>query len=185
MGTSPPKQNELLSVTLRAKIVAAAASAALPPLLRTLTPAFTASCPPAATAPLGPDPFQSGGGTGCADTRVADRARSRQPGRSSRTMVGSPPRRLRLSASLSRKRRESRKYLPQQGEALGDRSARIFLAFELQGNVTAIIVLAQHGGNARVVQIEGVPQAPAVVCLGLHEDRFRRDFLQLIVGVFE
>src|SRR6266851_1348675 len=125
MGTSPPKQKELLSVTLRAKMVAAAASAALPPLLRTLMPASTASCPPAATAPLGPDPFQSGDGRGCADAQVAARARSRQPGSSSRTMVGSPmvPRRLRLGDALSRKRRESREYFPQQGEALGDRRA--------------------------------------------------------------
>src|SRR5437868_5332345 len=58
IGTSPPKQNDLLSVMLNAKIVATAASAALPPFLRIAIPASTAPCPPAATAPCLPDPLQ-------------------------------------------------------------------------------------------------------------------------------
>src|SRR5262245_1023302 len=58
MGTSPPKQKAVLSVTLRASMVATAASAAVPPPLRTARPASTASCPPAATAPWVPVAFQ-------------------------------------------------------------------------------------------------------------------------------
>src|SRR5262245_16560741 len=57
MGTSPPKQNALLSVTLSARMVATAASGALPPDLRTDSPAATAPFPPAATAPFLPLPF--------------------------------------------------------------------------------------------------------------------------------
>ncbi len=52
IGTSPPKQNERASVTLSARIVAAPASAALPPRLRISIPACTASRPPAATTPF-------------------------------------------------------------------------------------------------------------------------------------
>src|SRR5215831_3889240 len=51
IGTSPPKQKPPESVTLRARIVAAAASAAFPPPLRICRPAATASAPPALTAP--------------------------------------------------------------------------------------------------------------------------------------
>src|ERR1051326_9013610 len=58
MGTSPPKQNAVLSVTLSARMVATAASAALPPALRRVRPASIASWPPAATAPFFPAAFQ-------------------------------------------------------------------------------------------------------------------------------
>src|SRR5262245_57007512 len=65
MGTSPPKQNDWASVTLRAKIVAAAASTALPPALRISSPASTAPWPPAATAPFLPLPDHVPGRDGC------------------------------------------------------------------------------------------------------------------------
>ena len=45
-------------MTLRARIVATAASVALPPAFRTSIPASTASRPPAATAPSWPVPCQ-------------------------------------------------------------------------------------------------------------------------------
>src|SRR2546425_293461 len=54
IGTSPPKQNAVLSVTDSARMVVTAASTALPPLLSIAMPASTASCPPAATAPFLP-----------------------------------------------------------------------------------------------------------------------------------
>src|SRR4051812_2748386 len=60
IGTSPPKQNPPESVTLRAKMVAAAASAALPPCLRISMPAATDSAPPALTAPWRPVPSEPG-----------------------------------------------------------------------------------------------------------------------------
>src|SRR4051812_9449345 len=74
MGTSPPKQKAPLSVTLNAMMVAAAASAALPPSVRMLRPAATACCPPAETAPFVPLAFQL-----CAvdlDTNSVNRAAS-------------------------------------------------------------------------------------------------------------
>src|SRR6516165_4829908 len=58
IGTSPPKQKLLLSVTLRAKIVVTAASTALPPFFKDARPAATASLPPAQTAPCLPSACQ-------------------------------------------------------------------------------------------------------------------------------
>src|SRR5687767_15679685 len=54
IGTSPPKQKPRASVTLKARIVAAAASAAFPPRFSVSSPAATASAPPPTTAPFVP-----------------------------------------------------------------------------------------------------------------------------------
>src|SRR5215510_8771751 len=69
IGTSPPKQKSVASVTLSARIVPTAASAALPPPRRTVSPASTASCPPAATAPCLPLACQTPVLASCATTR--------------------------------------------------------------------------------------------------------------------
>lgn len=47
--------------------------------------------------------------------------------------------------------------LPEQCQALGNRDARVGLPFKLQRNVSRIFVLAQHGHDSRIIQIEGVP----------------------------
>src|SRR5262245_527069 len=94
MGTSPPKQKALASVTLSARMVAAAASAALPPAFRISRPASTAPCPPATTAPLLPDAFQFWDARAWARAAAGNsRATARAPGRAERreSVMGGPP----------------------------------------------------------------------------------------------
>src|ERR1051325_3250663 len=61
IGTSPPKQKLSASVTLSIRVVATAASMALPPDFRSSNPASAAGLVPAATAPPVPDACQSPG----------------------------------------------------------------------------------------------------------------------------
>jgi len=60
----------------------------------------------------------------------------------------------------------------QQGQALGKRRFVVFVSFEFERDVALVIVPSHNTGDARVVQVEPVPQAAAIVCLGVHEDRF-------------
>jgi hypothetical protein len=83
IGTSPPKQKLMLSVTLRAKMVVTAASTALPPFFKAARPAATASLPPAQIAPCLPSACQPISGFGfcfvCPGADVQNASTAKRP----------------------------------------------------------------------------------------------------------
>ena len=61
--------------------------------------------------------------------------------------------------------------LAQQSEALGHTDPWILFALKLQRNVAAITVLVQYGGDAPLIEIQGIPCGAAIVGLRLHQHR--------------
>src|SRR5687768_8700718 len=80
---------------------------------------------------------------------------------------------------------ESRECFAEHRQAFGDGDGGVFAAFEFQCDVAAVFRVAQDRGDARIVQVERVPGASAVVSLGLDERRFGREQRQSIVRVFK
>src|SRR5262249_49271092 len=93
-------------------------------------------------------------------------------------LMKSPSGRLKTRPTL-------RERLAQQCEAARHRRAGVLAALELQRNVAAIAMLAEHRRDAVVVEVEGVPNAPAIVGLGLSQHRPRRQLLHLLVHVVQ
>ena len=63
-------------------------------------------------------------------------------------------------------------------EALRHGRGRVLLALHLERHPALVAGLAQDAGDPRVVEVERVPLAAAVVRLGLHDDRVRRELLE-------
>src|SRR5262245_21212841 len=90
---------------------------------------------------------------------------------------GTEPLRRRISDAFKR--------LLEFGETLGDAGKGVVLAFELERDVTVVVVAAEELGDTAVVEIERVPKAAAEVGLHLHEAGFRRELFQPVVRVFQ
>src|SRR5574340_939917 len=86
------------------------------------------------------------------------------------------PPRLRPVYSLS----ES---LAQYSQTLRNRGGCGFAALHFKRNVSAVTGPAQDAGDALVIQFQRVPLAAAVVRLGLHDGRVRRQLFDAGVGV--
>src|SRR5690606_17461733 len=69
----------------------------------------------------------------------------------------------------------------QLGQAFGDRRPPVLFSLELQRDVAAVVVSAEHRGDPRVVQFERVPDPAAAVGLSLHKNGLRRHLLQAVV----
>ena len=77
------------------------------------------------------------------------------------------------------------KSFSQQGQAFGQRRIVVFVAFEFERDIASEIVLSHDPGDTGIIQIECVPQAAAVVGLGLYENRLRGALFKLIIRIFE
>jgi hypothetical protein len=77
------------------------------------------------------------------------------------------------------------KSLSQQGKAFWYGGFVVFVALEFERDIAAEVVLSHNLGDARIVQIEFVPQAAAIISLGVHKDCVRSALFELVVWVFK
>ncbi len=73
----------------------------------------------------------------------------------------------------------------QHGKTFGDGGFVVFIPLKFERDIAAEVVLAHNCRDARIIQIEGVPQAAAIVHLGVHKDGLRGALFELVVWVFE
>src|ERR1043165_6762566 len=72
----------------------------------------------------------------------------------------------------------------QHRDAFGDSDVWIFLALKLQGDITSITGIRKNFCDSRIIEIEGVPFATAIISFRLRIDRLRRNHLQLVIRIF-
>ena len=73
----------------------------------------------------------------------------------------------------------------QQRQTLRNRDLPILLPLKLQRDIAVIVVLAEHRGDARIVQIQRVLDSAAVVRLGLADGGVRGEFLEPDIVVMQ
>src|SRR5262245_12264801 len=108
------------------------------------------------------------------------------PGRSSIQPCGEgSSKRAWRSPYMSRRTCSSAERLPQRLEAARHTRFGVLLPLELQRNVTTVAGLAEDAGDAVVIEIQRVPDAAAVVGLGLYQAGARGQGLLLLVDVLQ
>lgn len=77
-------------------------------------------------------------------------------------------------------------------EGIGEKAERLwdggeggFFSFEFEGDVAAVVGVVHDFGDARVIEVEGIPGAVAEVCFGLEENGLWGEEGELVVWVFE